>query len=200
MKLILLGPPGAGKGTQASFICEKYGIPQISTGDMLRAAIKAGTPLGVEAKKVMDLGCLVSDEIIIALVKERLLGDDCKKGYLFDGFPRTIPQAEAMKQAGVMLDYTYHPDAPAIIGQIAQRAASRLDPSGETRVAVAHRVGHLEVGDLALVACVSSPHRQLAFALCEELVEDVKRELPIWKNQLEADGRRVWSNLGLVEP
>lgn len=100
----------------------------------------------------------------------------------------------------VALDYTYHPDAPAIIGQIAQRAASRLDPSGETRVAVAHRVGHLEVGDLALVACVSSPHRQLAFALCEELVEDVKRELPIWKNQLEADGRRVWSNLGLVEP
>ena len=98
------------------------------------------------------------------------------------------------------LDYTYHPDAPAIIGQIAQRAASRLDPSGLTRVAVAHRVGHLEVGDLALVACVSSPHRQLAFALCEELVEDVKRELPIWKNQLEADGRRVWSNLGLVEP
>ena len=100
----------------------------------------------------------------------------------------------------VALDYTYHPDAPAIIGQIAQRAASRLDPSGLTRVAVAHRVGHLEVGDLALVACVSSPHRQLAFALCEALVEDVKRELPIWKNQLEADGRRVWSNLGLVEP
>ena len=96
MKLILLGPPGAGKGTQASFICEKYGIPQISTGDMLRAAIKAGTPLGVEAKKVMDIGCLVSDDIIVALVKERLLKDDCKSGYLFDGFPRTIPQAEAM--------------------------------------------------------------------------------------------------------
>ena len=110
MKLILLGPPGAGKGTQASFICEKYGIPQISTGDMLRAAIKAGTPLGVEAKKVMDLGCLVSDEIIIALVKERLLGDDCKKGFLFDGFPRTIPQAEAMKSAGVAIDFVLEID------------------------------------------------------------------------------------------
>ena len=110
MKLILLGPPGAGKGTQASFICEKYGIPQISTGDMLRAAIKAGTPLGIEAKKVMDLGCLVSDEIIIALVKERLLGDDCKKGYLFDGFPRTIPQAEAMKAAGVAIDFVLEID------------------------------------------------------------------------------------------
>ena len=110
MKLILLGPPGAGKGTQASFICEKYGIPQISTGDMLRAAIKAGTPLGIEAKKVMDLGCLVSDEIIIALVKERLLGDDCKKGYLFDGFPRTIPQAEAMKSAGVAIDFVLEID------------------------------------------------------------------------------------------
>ena len=110
MKLILLGPPGAGKGTQASFICEKYGIPQISTGDMLRAAIKASTPLGIEAKKVMDLGCLVSDEIIIALVKERLLGDDCKKGYLFDGFPRTIPQAEAMKSAGVAIDFVLEID------------------------------------------------------------------------------------------
>ena len=110
MKLILLGPPGAGKGTQASFICEKYGIPQISTGDMLRAAIKAGTPLGIEAKKVMDVGCLVSDEIIIGLVKERLLRDDCKGGYLFDGFPRTIPQAEAMKSAGVAIDFVLEID------------------------------------------------------------------------------------------
>ncbi|MFT3849845.1 MAG: adenylate kinase [Propionivibrio sp.] len=110
MKLILLGPPGAGKGTQASFICEKYGIPQISTGDMLRAAIKAGTPLGLEAKKVMDVGSLVSDDIIIGLVKERLLGDDCKDGYLFDGFPRTIPQAEAMKSAGVAIDFVLEID------------------------------------------------------------------------------------------
>lgn len=110
MRLILLGAPGAGKGTQAKFICEKYGIPQISTGDMLRAAIKAGTPLGIEAKKVMDAGSLVSDEIIIALVKNRLLQDDCKAGYLFDGFPRTLPQAEAMKIAGVALDYVLEID------------------------------------------------------------------------------------------
>lgn len=104
MRMILLGPPGAGKGTQANFIKEKYGIPQISTGDMLRAAVKAGTPLGVEAKKVMDSGGLVSDEIIINLVKERLTAPDCQSGYLFDGFPRTIPQAEAMKAAGVKID------------------------------------------------------------------------------------------------
>ena len=105
MKLILLGAPGAGKGTQAAFICEKFGIPQISTGDMLRAAIKAGTPLGIEAKKVMDEGRLVSDEIIIGLVKDRLLQPDCQAGYLFDGFPRTLPQAEAMKSAGVRLNF-----------------------------------------------------------------------------------------------
>jgi adenylate kinase len=104
MRLILLGPPGAGKGTQAKYIVERFGIPQISTGDMLRAAVKAGTPLGVAAKKVMDAGQLVSDEIIIGLVKERLKEPDCAKGYLFDGFPRTIPQADAMKDAGVALD------------------------------------------------------------------------------------------------
>src|SRR5919106_3185510 len=101
MRLILLGPPGAGKGTQANFIREKFGIPQISTGDMLRAAVKAGTPLGVAAKKVMDAGQLVSDDIIIDLVRERLKDADCAKGYLFDGFPRTIPQAEALKSAGI---------------------------------------------------------------------------------------------------
>src|SRR5919202_4277441 len=105
MRLILLGPPGAGKGTQANFIRSRYGIPQISTGDMLRAAVKAGTPLGMAAKKVMDAGQLVSDDIIIALVEERLRAPDCVRGYLFDGFPRTIPQAEAMKRAGVALDY-----------------------------------------------------------------------------------------------
>ena len=104
MRLILLGPPGAGKGTQAKFICEKYGIPQISTGDMLRAAIKAGTPLGLEAKQVIDRGGLVSDDTIINLVKERLKQADCQIGYLFDGFPRTIPQAEAIRAAGVALD------------------------------------------------------------------------------------------------
>lgn len=113
MRLILLGPPGAGKGTQATFIKEKFGIPQISTGDMLRAAVKAGTPLGLEAKKVMDSGGLVSDDIIIGLVKDRLKEADCANGYLFDGFPRTIPQADAMKEAGVKIDYVLEIDVPA---------------------------------------------------------------------------------------
>lgn len=110
MKLILLGPPGAGKGTQAAFIVEKYAIPQISTGDMLRAAVKAGTKLGLEAKKFMDSGALVPDEVIIGLVRERIRQPDCEKGFLFDGFPRTIPQADAMKNAGVDLDYVVEID------------------------------------------------------------------------------------------
>ena len=105
MRLILLGAPGAGKGTQAQFICERFGIPQISTGDMLRAAVKAGTELGLQAKEVMDSGGLVSDEIIIGLVKERITENDCAGGFLFDGFPRTIPQAEAMVAAGVDIDH-----------------------------------------------------------------------------------------------
>ena len=123
MKLILLGAPGAGKGTQANFICQKYGIPQISTGDMLRAAVKAGTPLGLEAKKVMDAGGLVSDDLIINLVKERIAEADCANGFLFDGFPRTIPQAEAMKEAGVNLDYVLEIDVPfeAIIERMSGR-------------------------------------------------------------------------------
>jgi len=117
MRLILLGPPGAGKGTQAGFIKERFGIPQISTGDMLRAAVKAGTPLGLAAKKVMDAGQLVSDDIIIGLVKERLKDPDCRGGYLFDGFPRTIPQADAMKAASVKVDVVLEiavPDADII--------------------------------------------------------------------------------------
>src|SRR5438552_639954 len=112
MRLILLGPPGAGKGTQANFIREKYGIPPISTGDMLRAAVKAGTPLGLAAKQVMDAGKLVSDDIIIGLVSERLKQPDCRRGYLFDGFPRTIPQAEALRKAGVPIDYVLEIDVP----------------------------------------------------------------------------------------
>jgi len=123
MRLILLGPPGAGKGTQANFVKEAFGIPQISTGDMLRAAVKVGTPLGVAAKKVMDSGGLVSDEIIIGLVKDRLRQPDCANGYLFDGFPRTIPQADAMKDAGVGLDYVLEIDVPdaAIVERMSGR-------------------------------------------------------------------------------
>ena len=112
MRLILLGGPGAGKGTQATFIKEKFGIPQISTGDMLRAAVKAGTAMGLAAKKIMDAGGLVSDEIIIGLVKDRILEADCAKGFLFDGFPRTIPQADAMKAAGMPIDYVVEIDVP----------------------------------------------------------------------------------------
>jgi len=132
MRLILLGAPGAGKGTQAQFICEKFAIPQISTGDMLRAAVKAGTELGVAAKKIMDAGGLVSDDIIIGLVKDRLTQPDCSKGYLFDGFPRTIPQAQAMKDAGVPIDFVLEIDVPfeAIIDRMSGR---RVHPaSGRT--------------------------------------------------------------------
>jgi adenylate kinase len=125
MRLILLGAPGAGKGTQATFICQRLGIPQISTGDMLRAAVKAGTPLGIEAKKVMDAGGLVSDDLIIALVKDRLTQADCVNGFLFDGFPRTLPQADAMKAAGVKLDLVLEIDVPdsAIIERMSGRRA-----------------------------------------------------------------------------
>ncbi len=123
MRLILLGAPGAGKGTQANFIKEKYNIPQISTGDMLRAAIKAGTELGMAAKKVMDAGGLVSDDIMIGLVKDRLQHDDCKNGYLFDGFPRTIAQADAMKDNGIDVDYVLEIDVPdeAIVERMSGR-------------------------------------------------------------------------------
>jgi adenylate kinase len=132
MRLILLGPPGAGKGTQAAHICARHGIPQISTGDMLRAAVKAGTPLGLQAKKVMDAGGLVGDDIIIGLVKDRIAQPDCAGGFLFDGFPRTIPQADAMKAAGVKLDVVLEIDVPdtAIVERMSGR---RVHPaSGRT--------------------------------------------------------------------
>jgi adenylate kinase len=132
MRLILLGAPGAGKGTQASFICQKYSIPQISTGDMLRAAVKAGTALGMEAKKIMSSGGLVSDDLIINLVKERISQPDCAAGFLFDGFPRTLPQAEAMKVAGVKIDFVLEIDVPfdAIIERMSGRRSHA--PSGRT--------------------------------------------------------------------
>jgi len=132
MRLILLGAPGAGKGTQATFLCQKYGIPQISTGDMLRAAVKAGTDMGLAAKKVMDAGGLVGDDIIIGLVKERIAQPDCAKGFLFDGFPRTIPQADAMKAANVNLDIVLEIDVPdsSIIERMSGRRVHQ--PSGRT--------------------------------------------------------------------
>ena len=132
MRLILLGAPGAGKGTQAAYICQKFGIPQISTGDMLRAAVKAGTAMGLAAKQVMDSGGLVSDEIIIGLVKERISQPDCANGFLFDGFPRTLPQADAMKAAGVKLDLVLEIDVPdeAIIERMSGRRVHQ--PSGRS--------------------------------------------------------------------
>jgi adenylate kinase len=132
MRLILLGGPGAGKGTQATFIKEKFGIPQISTGDMLRAHVKNGTALGIAAKKIMDSGALVSDDIIIGMVKERITEADCAKGFLFDGFPRTIPQADAMKNAGIKLDFVV--EIAVDDGEIIERMSGRRThlPSGRT--------------------------------------------------------------------
>lgn len=132
MRIILLGAPGAGKGTQAQFIMEKYGIPQISTGDMLRAAVKAGSELGKQAKALMDLGQLVTDELVIALVKERITQDDCRGGFLLDGFPRTIPQADAMKEAGIKVDFVLEFDVPDAL--IIERIAGRRVHAGSGRV------------------------------------------------------------------
>ncbi|MFP1768069.1 adenylate kinase [Lonsdalea quercina] len=132
MRIILLGAPGAGKGTQAQFIMEKYGIPQISTGDMLRAAVKAGSELGEQAKEIMDAGKLVTDELVIALVKERIAQDDCRNGFLLDGFPRTIPQADAMKDAGINVDYVLEFAVPdeliveRIVGRRVHAASGRV--------------------------------------------------------------------------
>src|SRR5690625_1077404 len=135
MRLILLGPPGAGKGTQASLITKHFDIPQIATGDMLRAAVKAQTPLGIEAKKVMDAGALVSDDIIIGLVKDRLQQEDCQNGYLFDGFPRTIPQADALKEANIPLDFVFEIEVAeaAIIEHVDSRRAQPTRGQSSTR-------------------------------------------------------------------
>jgi adenylate kinase len=132
MRIVLLGAPGAGKGTQAQFLMAKFGIPQISTGDMLRAAIKAGSELGIKAKAVMDAGQLVSDDLIIGLVKERVAQEDCKAGFLLDGFPRTIPQADAMKESGIVVDHVLEFDVPDEV--IVERMAGRRVHSGSGRV------------------------------------------------------------------
>lgn len=176
MRLILLGPPGAGKGTQAKFISERFAIPQISTGDMLRAAVKAGTPLGLAAKKVMDSGGLVSDDLIINLVKERLTLPDCKEGYLFDGFPRTVPQADAMKHAGIDLDFVVEISVPD--SEIIERISGRWvhAPSGRTYHARFHPpkvAGHDDV--------TGEPLTQRA----DDSEETVKNRLSVYHNQTE---------------
>jgi len=146
MRLILLGPPGAGKGTQAAFICRQFSIPQVSTGDMLRAAVKAGTPLGLAAKKVMDSGALVGDDIIIGLVKERIAQADCANGFLFDGFPRTIPQAQAMRDASVLLDVVLEIDVPD--GTIIERMSGRrVHPASGRTYHVKHNPPRVEGQD-----------------------------------------------------
>ena len=174
MRLILLGAPGAGKGTQAGVICKRYGIPQISTGDMLRAAVKAGTPLGLEAKKVMDSGSLVSDEIILGLVKERIAQPDCAAGFLFDGFPRTLPQADALKLNGVNLDYVLEIDVPdsAIIERMSGR---RVHPgSGRTY--------HLRFNPPKVEGKDDATGEELIQRV-DDLEETVKKRLEVYQRQ-----------------
>ena len=176
MRLILLGAPGAGKGTQANFIKEKYNIPQISTGDMLRAAIKAGTELGLAAKKVMDAGQLVSDDIIIGLVKERLKDADCANGYLFDGFPRTIAQADAMKESGVGIDYVLEIDVPDEM--IVERMTGRRthQPSG--------RVYHVKFNP-PKVEGQDDVTGEALVQRDDDQEETVKKRLAVYHNQTE---------------
>ncbi len=189
MKLILLGAPGAGKGTQAQFIREKFGIPQISTGDMLRAAVKAGTPLGVEAKKVMDAGGLVSDEIIIGLVTDRLQQDDCRAGYLFDGFPRTLPQAEAMKVAGVALDYVLEIDVAD--EEIVERMSGRRVHPGSGRTY------HLRFNPPKLAGQDDTTGEDL-IQRDDDQEETVKKRLQIYHSQTKPllDYYRAWAATG----
>ncbi len=176
MRLILLGAPGAGKGTQANYIKEKYNIPQISTGDMLRAAIKAGTELGLAAKKVMDAGQLVSDDIIIGLVKERLKEADCANGYLFDGFPRTIAQADAMKDSGVNIDYVLEIDVPDEM--IVERMTGRRthQPSG--------RVYHVKFNPPKVEGLDDVTGEPLV-QRDDDKEETVKKRLAVYHNQTE---------------
>ncbi|MDD5298807.1 MAG: adenylate kinase [Rhodocyclaceae bacterium] len=177
MRLILLGAPGAGKGTQANFIREKYGIPQISTGDMLRAAVKAGTEMGLAAKKIMDAGGLVSDDIIIGLVKERLKQADCQSGYMFDGFPRTIPQADAMKDAGVAIDFVLEIDVPdsEIIGRMSGR-----------RVHVASgRTYHVKFNPPKVAGKDDETGEDL-IQRADDAEETVKKRLDVYHEQTEA--------------
>ena len=176
MRLILLGAPGAGKGTQANYIKEKYNIPQISTGDMLRAAIKAGTELGLAAKKVMDAGQLVSDDIIIGLVKERLKEADCANGYLFDGFPRTIAQADAMKDSGVTIDYVLEIDVPDEL--IVERMTGRRthQPSGRVYHVKFNPPKNEGVDDVTGEPLVQRDDDQ---------EETVKKRLAVYHNQTE---------------
>jgi adenylate kinase len=176
MRLILLGAPGAGKGTQANFIKEKYNIPQISTGDMLRAAIKAGTELGLAAKKVMDAGQLVSDDIIIGLVKARLQESDCANGYLFDGFPRTIAQADAMKDSGITIDYVLEFDVPDDL--IVERMSGR-----RTHLA-SGRVYHTKFNP-PKVDCLDDLTGEPLVQRDDDKEETVKKRLQVYHNQTE---------------
>ena len=176
MRLILLGGPGAGKGTQASFICKKFNIPQISTGDMLRAAVKAQTPLGIEAKGIMDAGGLVSDEIIIGLIKDRLQQVDCKNGYLLDGFPRTIPQADAMRENNINIDYVIEisVDDSEIIKRMSGRRAHLA--SGRTYHVEYNPPKQLDIDDVTGEALVQRD---------DDKEETVKKRLAVYHEQTE---------------
>ena len=174
MRLILLGAPGAGKGTQATFLCQKFGIPQISTGDMLRAAVKAGTELGIAAKKVMDAGGLVSDDIIIGLVKERITQADCANGFLFDGFPRTIPQADAMKAAGVKIDVVLEIDVPD---------SSIIERMGGRRVHVASGRTYHVVFNPPKVAGKDDATGEELIQRDDDKEETVKKRLDVYSSQ-----------------